>query len=158
MSATILYLNPLPGNRTHEMTLAGIRRYAEARGWRAESIPQQDSRPKNISTLLASHRPVIGYVVECSDDNSLSSPHLFDDIPAVFLHPPPPLRNGRVACVTADNEAIVQPSLSRQGQDKDLPHPYVAFLLQPPRRCARIVGEHGGNHENTQCRQCSKPF
>ena len=30
--------------------------------------------------------------------------------------------------------------------------------LQSPLRCARIVGEYGGNHENTQRRQCKKPF
>ena len=32
MSATILYLDTIPGKRIQEMTLAGIRRYAAARG------------------------------------------------------------------------------------------------------------------------------
>ena len=36
----ILYLNTIPGERTHEMTFAGIRRYAAARGWDVVNVQE----------------------------------------------------------------------------------------------------------------------
>ena len=106
--ATILYLNTLPGERTHEMTLAGIRRYAAARGWEVGNVPKRGLGPKRLATLLAEHRPVAGCVVECPDDTLRLPPGLFGAVPVVYLHPPPALRDGRVACVTADNEAVAR--------------------------------------------------
>ncbi len=102
----ILYLNTIPGERTHEMTLAGIRRYAAARGWEVGNVPKKGLGPKRLATLLAAHRPVAGCVVECPDDTLRLPPGLFGAVPVVYLHPPPALRDGRAACVTADNEAI----------------------------------------------------
>ena len=103
---TILYLNAIPGEHTHELTLAGIRRYAAARGWDVVNAPKRGLGPRRLAALLAAHRPVAGCVVECPDDTLRLEPGLFGDVPVVYLHPPPALRNGRVACVTADNEAI----------------------------------------------------
>ena len=45
MPATILYLNTADGDRIQAMTLAGIRRYAGVRGWKAMAVPWQESRP-----------------------------------------------------------------------------------------------------------------
>ncbi|MBR0056421.1 MAG: hypothetical protein IJP66_03755, partial [Kiritimatiellae bacterium] len=88
-SPCILYLNTAPGDRIQGMTLAGIRRYAGARGWEAESVPWQRSRPEDIPSLLAAHRPVAGCVIECADGDSRLPPRLFGKVPTVYLHAAP---------------------------------------------------------------------
>ena len=108
MSATILYLNIAPGDRIQEMTLAGIRRYAGTRRWEAESVPWQASRPEDIPRHLAAHRPVAGCVIECADGSSHLPPQLFGRVPAVYLHAAPSLYGGRIARVSADNEAVAR--------------------------------------------------
>lgn len=107
-SPCILYLNTAPGDRIQEMTLAGIRRYAGARGWAAEAVPKRWFGPRRLAALLAARRPVAGCVVDCSDDGTCFSPSLFGAVPVVYLHPPPELRDGRVAYVATDNEAIAR--------------------------------------------------
>ena len=107
-SPQILYLNTAAGDRIQAMTLAGIRRYAGALGWEVRSVPWQESRPEDIAPLLGAHRPVAGCVVECSDGNSHLPPRLFRHIPVVYLHAAPSLHGGRIARVSADNEAVAR--------------------------------------------------
>ena len=106
MAATILYLDTIPGERIQEMTLAGIRRYAAARGWDAAAVPVEESRPTSIPALLAAHSPVAGCVVECSDGRRDLPPRLFGKVPVVYLHAAPSLYGGRGLRVNADNAAI----------------------------------------------------
>ena len=107
-SPQILYLNTAAGDRIQAMTLAGIRRYAGALGWEVRSVPWQESRPEDIAPLLGAHRPVAGCVVECSDGNSHLPPRLFGRVPVVYLHATPTLYGGRIARVSADNEAVAR--------------------------------------------------
>ena len=104
----ILYLNTAPGDRIQGMTLAGIRRYAAARRWEVESVPWQASRPEDIPALLAAHRPVAGCVIECADGDSRLLPQLFGKVPTVYLHAAMSFCGGRVARVSADNEAVAR--------------------------------------------------
>ena len=104
----ILYLNTAPGDRIQGMTLAGIRRYAAARGWTAEAVPSDESRPEHVPSLLAAHHPVVGCVVDCSDDSVSLPPRLFGAVPVVYLHPPPSLRRKRATFVATDNEAVAR--------------------------------------------------
>ena len=104
----ILYLNTAPGDRIQGMTLAGIRRYAAARGWTVEAVPSNESRPEDVPSLLAAHRPVVGCVVDCSDDSVSLPPRLFGAVPVVYLHPPPSLRRNRATFVATDNEAVAR--------------------------------------------------
>ena len=106
MAATILYLDTIPGERIQNMTLAGIRRYAAARGWDAVAVPREESRPAAIPALLAARKPVAGCVVECSDGRSDLPPRLFGRVPVVYLHAAPSLYGGRGMRVNADNAAI----------------------------------------------------
>ncbi|MBP5543719.1 MAG: hypothetical protein ILM98_06560 [Kiritimatiellae bacterium] len=57
---------------------------------------------------IAAHRPVAGCVVDCSDDGTRFPPALFGAVPVVYLQPPPELRDGRVAYVATDNEAVAR--------------------------------------------------
>ena len=106
MAATILYLDTIPGERIQNMTLAGIRRYAAARGWDAVAVPREEPRPAAIPALLAARKPVAGCVVECSDGRSDLPPRLFGRVPVVYLHAAPSLYGGRGMRVNADNAAI----------------------------------------------------
>ena len=106
MAATILYLDTIPGERIQNMTLAGIRRYAAARGWDAVAVPREESRPAAIPALLAARKPVAGCVVECSDGRKDLPPRLFGRIPVVYLHAAPSFYGGRGMRVNSDNAAI----------------------------------------------------
>jgi len=66
MSATLLYLDTIPGDAIQSLTLAGIRRYAEALGWNAAAVPDSESSPGAIKALLRARAPVAGCVVERS--------------------------------------------------------------------------------------------
>ncbi len=105
---SILYLNTILGERTHEMTLAGIRRYAVARGWEVVNVPRRGLGPKRLESLLETHRPVAGCVVECLNESMRLPPGLFGSVPVVYVHPSPELRDGRVSYVTTDNEAVAR--------------------------------------------------
>ena len=52
--ATLLYLGRIPDDQVHDLIVAGICRYAKARGWKAESIPLRESREDRMPTILAS--------------------------------------------------------------------------------------------------------
>ena len=48
----VLYLNTAGGDRIQMTTLAGIRRYAEARRWEAEAVPWHKSRLNDIAYIV----------------------------------------------------------------------------------------------------------
>ena len=106
MAATILYLNTWPGDLVQKLKIAGMRRYAGARGWSVESVPSGDSRPGKIRGILAAHAPVAGCIVEGSDDSARLSPTLFGRTPVVYLQASPKFYGGRIARIGVDNEAI----------------------------------------------------
>lgn len=85
-----------------------MRRYCVARGWDAEIVPKKGLKPKRLAALLAARPKVAGCVVENSDDEVSLPPRLFGDVPVVYLHPPPALRDMCAAFVAADNEAIAR--------------------------------------------------
>ncbi len=105
---TILYLNTDPGARIPEMTLAGIRRYAAARRWKAEAFSSAESRQEAIPALMAAHAPIAGCVYECSDDNVPASPSVFGNVPVVYLHATPRIRGGCVMRLPTDNKAVAK--------------------------------------------------
>ena len=51
MAPVILYLNTDPGERIPQMTLAGMRRYASARGWTAEAFSSKEVGKDGIPDL-----------------------------------------------------------------------------------------------------------
>ena len=106
--ATILYLGTVSGDPIHERTLAGIRRYAALRGWDVRCEAKRPSLAAELPSVLASHRPVAGCVVEASDEPAALSQRLFGRVPAVFLHAREKLRRSGAVCVNADNEAIAR--------------------------------------------------
>ncbi len=88
------------------MTLAGIRRYAGARGWKAEAFSSEASRVEAIPGLLASRMPVAGCIYECADDNIPLSSAIFGKIPVVYLHAQKTPRGKGVVYLKMDNDGV----------------------------------------------------
>lgn len=102
---TILYLNTDTGARIPQTTLAGIRRYASARGWEAEAFSSKESSAEAIPALLASRAPVVGCIYECSDDN-IAPLSAFRGLPVVYLHAKKTPRGANAARIPTDNAAV----------------------------------------------------
>lgn len=131
MSApVILYLNAAPHDFIHGMKLAGIRRYAAVRGWEVVAIPPRKFNPKIIVALLAAHRPVTGVIVEATDDKAPPHPSLFGTIPVVYLHPPPEFRDGRIAYVATDNEAVARAAFRELSAHRPAAYAVAGYRLQ----------------------------
>lgn len=64
--------------------LAGMRRYAAARGWAVKTASRHQSTPENLPALLATHHP-IGCIVECHYGGSSLAPRLFGRVPVVYV-------------------------------------------------------------------------
>ena len=103
----ILYLDVNPGQSVKAAKFAGIRRYAEARGWGACAVPSAESRPENLAALLAERKPA-GCVVQCRAGASPLLPEAFGSVPVVYLDPAPDFAGGRAAGVVADDRAIAR--------------------------------------------------
>ena len=159
-SPQILYLNTADGDRIQTMTLAGIRRYAGARGWEAMAVPWQESRPEDVTPLLKAHRPVAGCVVECSDGNTHLPPRLFRRVPVVYLHAAPSLYGGRIVRVSADNEAVARAAFRELSAGRPAAYAVFGEVRSQEWMCVRIdafkslCGEVGVPcHEFPVCRE-----
>lgn len=131
MSApVILYLNAAPDDFIHGMKLTGIRRYAAVRGWEALAISPRKFNSKSIAALLATHRPVAGFIVEASDDKAPLHPSLFGTIPVVYLHPPPEFRDSRIAYVATDNEAVARAAFRELSARRPAAYAVVGYRLK----------------------------
>lgn len=85
MSAnTILYLQMIESDSCQQAKLAGIRRYAAARGWRVEALSRQRSRAAMVPPLLARRRP-LGCIVEGAGRWDDLPPQLFGRTPVVYV-------------------------------------------------------------------------
>lgn len=132
----ILYLDFVPGEFVQERKLSGMRRYASACGWRIVAMPEKESRPDAVRTLLAEHRPA-GCIVECSAGRRDLPPRLFGHVPVVYLDAPPSLRNERVARVEADNATIVRAALRELSCNRPSAFAFVGYYFRTPWADAR---------------------
>lgn len=104
MKKAILYVDYWKSCRIQAMKLAGVRRYAEMRGWTVEVCCEEDSRPKLLRKLLAQKKP-LGVIVECSAAHADLPPRLFGAIPVVYLDCSPLLYGGRITKIMHNGEA-----------------------------------------------------
>lgn len=136
MAANILYLDMVPGERNQEMELSGIRRYAAARGWAVVAVPESESRPGNLRTLFAEHRP-IGCVVECTVGRRDLPPRLFGAVPVVYLDAPTLLYGPRAARVSPDDDAIVRAAMRELASGRPDDYAFVGYYFETPWERAR---------------------
>jgi len=103
----ILYVGFVPGSGMDAVRIAGVRRYAAARGWRVETLGSDAASPASLRDVLARLRPV-GCVAECWSPETAPRPAFFGRVPVVFFEPPdrPGWRKARgVAC---DESAVAR--------------------------------------------------
>ena len=108
---TVLYLGLSVAGFVQSAKLAGIRRYAGARGWGVDVVPEDRAVPGCVPELLAT-RPV-GCVVKCfGGDRPFLPPRLFGCVPAVWLDVPPgPLRRRSMRFVAVDEDAVARTAM-----------------------------------------------
>lgn len=98
---TVLYVDCEAGSRVVAMKLAGVRRYAEARGWKVVALKESQSRPSRLKRALSRERP-IGCIVECSAGHADLPPRVFGRTPVVYLDGRRSLYGGRANAVVHD--------------------------------------------------------
>ena len=101
----ILYAPAAPGDAIVEAEVAGVRRFAAARGW--EVRPVAADTPETVRDAIRRVRP-LGCIVNLSNDRRDLPPSLFRGLPLVYVHPPHAMRRRGVPFVARDNEAIAR--------------------------------------------------
>ncbi|MGI5869003.1 MAG: substrate-binding domain-containing protein [Kiritimatiellia bacterium] len=122
----ILYLDMIVGERIQEMKLAGIRRYAKARGWDVVPVDRRESRPAKILKQLAKHEP-IGCIIECSDGREDLPPSRFGDLPVVYLNSARNLYGGAVPRVGIDHKAVARAAFRELSASRPAAYAVVGF-------------------------------
>lgn len=107
----VLYLGTPPGTRFeagHHAKLAGISRYAEARGWRVTAVPWSRGLRRKAASRLRRDPPA-GCIVECSAAlRAWLPPEMFAGMPAVWLDCREGLYGPGVPAVVCDQTAVVR--------------------------------------------------
>ena len=84
---TILYVDYSPGLEGDRLRLDGLRRYADGRGWRVETLEHGVCSALALRKALSRLRPV-GCAAECWCPGTAQRPALFGRIPVVYFSPP----------------------------------------------------------------------
>lgn len=124
---TLLYLNVDRRSAVCRMKLAGLRRFAQMRGWTVK--PVYENECGNVRSLLARWRPV-GCVVECSWGTRRFPLRLFGNTPVVYLDCESGTF-GRNACRVIHDNAETVAAAARELFRLRLPH--FAFVGWPVR-------------------------
>ena len=107
----VLFIGTPPGTRFeagHHAISAGISRYAEARGWRVEEVPQSRGLRRKAASRLRRDPPA-GCIVDCSATLGVGlPPSMFAGIPAVWLDCREGLFAPDVPAVVCDQGAVVR--------------------------------------------------
>ena len=140
-SETILCLNMIPGDRVHEMMVAGVRRYARARGWEVEVVGEAASRGTRITALFAKWHPV-GCILQC--ERQIHSPPQWPlgDVPVVFLGPGGASRPNYGGYVAVDEEAVARAAFRELSAGKPEAYATVIFRRSTPWSLARASAFH----------------
>lgn len=115
-----------------KMKLSGVRRYADARGWKTLPVLRSDSIPERLPALLARHRPV-GCIVDCCGNGIPLKPRLFGRLPVVWLDVPSE-RFGSIdgyPCVCGDEEAVARTALRELSSNFPKSLAAVEFQFEP---------------------------
>ena len=106
--------------------LAGVRRYAAARGLEVVTVPNKGVKAA-VEAFLSRRRPK-GCVVECHAGKTDLEPSLFGSVPVVYLNPSPGLFGGcRIASVAQDDAAIVGVAMRELAGNHPSAYAYVGY-------------------------------
>ena len=130
----LLYVDYSPDLDSDRRRRTGLRRYADARKWRVETLEHKDCRPAALREALARLRP-IGCAAECWCPETTVGPALFGSVPVVYFSPPdrPEWRDARgIAC---DEAAVARMAFRELSSGK--PSSYAVLSCWKQERWAR---------------------
>ena len=122
----ILYFGYHPDAPMLRAKLAGMQRYAAARGWMVETASRHKSTPENLPALLESHRP-IGCIVECHYGGSALVTRLFGDVPVVYVTLGPGHFGPGVRRVEPDDAEIARAAMRELAANNPKAYAYVGL-------------------------------
>jgi LacI family transcriptional regulator len=125
----VLFIDYDAGNEKCRRELAGVRRFASARGWSVATLDCAKSTPDTVTAVIARYSP-IGCIVECAANTAGIPPQVFGATPVVYLDPRLPLAWRGVAEVLCDNAAVAK--LAFRELSSGLPHSCAAVGYRKP--------------------------
>jgi LacI family transcriptional regulator len=102
---TILYVDCSLHSGIDRRRLNGLRRYADARKWRVETLEHKDCTSAALRDALERLNP-IGCAAECWCPETAPRPPLFGRTPVVYFEPPDGPRWRGAHGITCDNSAV----------------------------------------------------
>lgn len=145
----ILYLHMISGDTCQLARLAGMRRYAAARGWEVEAIRRQDSRASMIGSIIARHGPA-GCIVEGDGRMDDLPPALFGRVPVAYIDVLDAALCGDAPRVVIDFDAVADTALRELSALKPScyaavgfvrPHEWSAYRIAAFKRRVEACGE-----------------
>ena len=129
----ILYFVRNPRDGVHNAALAGVRRYASARGWDVEVFLRADALAESFPAVWRTKPRPLGSIVECSDLPADLPPSAYGNAPAVFLNCSSAPRGRRFARIDLDNAAVARAAFRELAESHPAAFGVVGFRLGPRR-------------------------
>lgn len=134
MKGTILYVDCHLESGIGRMRLAGLRRYAAARGWGVVPLEHAAFSTAAVKEAIARFRPV-GCAAECGRMQNSMRPALFGRTPVVYFEPPDWPEWRGVAAIDSDNAAVARMAFRELSAAN--PPAYAVVTYNPDRRWTR---------------------
>ncbi len=130
-SPYILYFVRNLRDAVHDAALAGVRRYASARGWDVKVFHWEDVLADDFPSIWVSQSRPLGCVVECGDLPADLPLGAYGDAPAVFLNYSRAPRGRRFARIVLDDDAVARTAFRELAASHPAAFGVVGFGLGP---------------------------
>ena len=127
----ILYFVNYPRDGVNDAALAGVRRYASARGWDVEVCLWKDARGESFQSVWRAKPCPLGSIVECSDLPADLPLRVYGNAPAVFLNFSQAPRGRRFASIDLDDAAVARLAFRELSRGHPDVFAVVGFRLGP---------------------------
>ena len=129
----ILYFVRNPRDGVHKAALAGVRRYASARGWEVGVCFWEDACVESFPSVWRTKPRPLGSIVECSDLPANLPTRAYGNAPAVFLNCSSAPRGRRFARIDLDDDAVARAAFGELAASLPSAFGVVGFRLGPRR-------------------------
>ena len=129
----ILYFVRNPRDGVHNAALAGVRRYASARGWDVGVCLWKDACVEDFPSIWRTKPRPLGSIAECSDLPADLPTRAYGNAPAVFLNCSSVPRGRHFARIDLDNDAVARAAFRELAESHPSAFGVVGFRLGPCR-------------------------
>ncbi len=127
----ILYFVNYPRDGVNDAALAGVRRYASARGWDVEVCLWKDARGESFQSVWRARPRPLGSIVECSDLPADLPTRTYGNAPAVFLNCSSAPHGRRFARIDLDDAAVARTAFRELATNHPAAFGVVGFCQGP---------------------------